>query len=415
MLTTLGPGIVTGAADDDPAGITTYSQAGAVFQYGLLWTVFLQLPLMIAVQYTCARIGLVTGRDLGRVLRDRYPVWVLWVVTLLLAVANTVTAGADLAAIGAAVQLITGLSAHVTVPVLSAALIIALVFLSYRLIRDGLKWLTLALLAYAVSGVLAHPDWSQVFQQTFIPGIQRSNHYLSLFVALFGTTISPYLFVWQSGEEVDDEKARDEQQHRQRRIARDIALRQARRDTVVGMTFSQIIGWFIIVCAGATLFPAGHRNITSASEAARALAPLGGGIGTILFSLGIVGTGLLAVPTLVGATAYAIAGLARKPAGMAEHPSHSKLFSGSVAAGTAIGAVFASSGMSAVSMLLLSALVNGILAPPMLVIILFVANNRTVMDDRRNGWGLNALVVLAAVIMGGAAIWLGVSTLASGH
>lgn len=414
-MASLGPGIVTGAADDDPAGITTYSQAGAAFQYGLLWTALLQVPLMIGVQYVCARIGLVSGRDLGRVLRDHYPGWVLWGVTLLLAVANTVTAGADLSAVGVALQMIIGAPPRIGVPVLGLALILVLVFASYRLIEDGLKWLTLALFAYCISGILAHPHWKDVLTQTIVPGIQPTFQYLSLFVSVFGTTISPYLFIWQSGEEVDDEKLRDKAAHRQRRLPRKIVLRDARRDTIVGMTFSQVIGWFIIIAAGATLYQTGHRDIGTPNQAAQALAPLGGRIATILFSLGIIGTGLIAIPTLVGATAYGVAGLARKPAGMAESPAHSKVFSGTVAAGIAIATGFASSGSSPVGMLLLSALINGILAGPMLLVVLLVANNPTIMADRRNGWVLNALVALAAVIMGGASLWLGVWWLIAGR
>lgn len=407
LFASLGPGLVTGAADDDPAGIATYSQAGAAFQYGLLWTVMLQVPLMIAVQYTCARIGLVTGRDLGRVLRDHYPIWVLWIVTVLLAVANTVTAGADLAAIGAAVELLVHIRAHLVLPVVSVALIVILAFGSFRIIEDVLKWLTLALLAYCVSGVLAGPQWGEVFQRSVVPALDPSHHYLSLFVAIFGTTISPYMFVWQSGEEVDEKKQRDHDTRDVPRPATDSELRDARNDTAVGMTFSQIIGWFIMVSAGATLYPTGHRDIGTAAEAARALAPLGGGLGTILFSLGIIGTGLIAVPTLAGATAYAVAALARKPSGMAEPIRRSKAFSGTVAAAIALATIVALTGASPVAMLLLSALVNGILAPPLLVVLLLVANNRSIMADRRNSRTLNGLVMLAAVIMTVSAVWLG--------
>ena len=407
LFASLGPGLVTGAADDDPAGIATYSQAGAAFQYGLLWTVLLQVPLMIAVQYSCARIGLVTGRDLGRVLRDHYPIWLLWIVTVLLAIANTVTAGADLAAIGAAVELLLHIRAHVVLPVVGLALIVVLVFGSFRIIEDVLKWLTLALLAYCVSGVLARPHWGEVLQRSVVPALDPSRHYLSLFVAVFGTTISPYMFVWQSGEEVDEKKQRDHDTHEVPRAASDAELREARNDTVVGMTFSQIIGWFIMIAAGATLYPTGRRNIGTAAEAARALAPLGGGLGTILFSLGIIGTGLIAVPTLAGATAYAVAALARKPSGMAEPMRRSKVFSATVAAAIVLATVIALTGASPIGMLLLSALVNGILAPPLLVVVLLVANDRSIMANRGNSRTLNILVVLAALIMTVSALWLG--------
>ena len=413
LIGTLGPGLITGSADDDPSGIATYSQAGAAFQYGLLWTVWLQLPLMIAVQYTCARIGIVSGRDLGRVVREHYPVWLLWIAAILLAIANTVTAGADLAAVGAAARMIAHVPDRVAVSIAALALITVLVFGSYDVIASVLKWLTLALLAYMVSGLLAHPAWLDVLRRSVVPHVEFSRKYLALFVAVFGTTISPYMFVWQSGEEVDESKRKDDGVHGAKSPTLADKLRNARNDTAIGMGFSQVIGWFVMMAAGATLFPAGHHDIQTANQAAQALAPLGHGLGRILFSVGIIGTGLLAIPTLVGATAFAVAGLARTPAGMSRSPRQSKLFNATIAVGVGVAAALALSGMSPVGMLLASAVVNGALAGPLLVIVLLVANNRDVMGDRGNGRLLNVLVLAAAVIMGLSSLWLGGMWIAS--
>jgi NRAMP (natural resistance-associated macrophage protein)-like metal ion transporter len=402
----LGPGLITGAADDDPSGITTYSQAGAAFQYGLLWTALLQIPLMIGVQYTCAKVGLVSGRDLGRVLRDHYPIWVLWCATTLLVVANTVTAAADLAGVASGAQLLTGAPAVLVAPLAGALLLGVLVFGSYGLLANVLKWLTVSLLAYVVSGVLAGPSWSEVLKRTFVPGIRPTFEYLVTFVGVFGTTISPYLFIWQSGEEVDEAKERGKRSSARWRGASAGELREARADTVIGMTVSQLITYFIIVAAGATLYPSGHRNIGTPLEAAQALRPIGGGVGTALFSVGLIGTGLLAIPTLAGASAFAIAALGRWRSGMSESARQAKAFYGVVAAGVLAATGLALTRVSPVVLLFGAAVMNGILAPPLLVLVLLVANNPEVMGERRNGRALNALTGLSALIMGVAALWL---------
>lgn len=411
LLRVVGPGLITGAADDDPAGITTYSQAGAAFQYGLLWTALLQIPLMIGVQLTCARIGLVSGRDLAAVLRRFYPLWLLWCVVILLVVANTVTAAADIAGVAAGAQLLTHVDAAVYVPIVALAIVAVLVFGSFALLEGLLKWLTIALFAYLAAGVLAAPAWGEVLRRTVVPGIHGSFAYLSLFVSVFGTTITPYLFVWQSGEEVDDLRNAGVAgpAARRRRGAR--MLGDARLDTITGMTVSQLIGYFIIVAAGATLYPAGHRTIGTAREAALALHPIGGGAGTVLFAVGMIGTGLLAVPTLAGASAFAVAALADRPAGMSRTWRRAKAFYGAIAVSTLLAGAVAMTGTSPVQLLIGSAFLNGVLAPPLLAIVLLVANNRAIMREHRNGWGLNALVALSGIIMAAASIWVGLAWL----
>lgn len=401
-LSVLGPGLVTGTADDDPAGITTYSQAGAQFQYGLLWTALLQIPLMIAVQLMVARLGIVSGRDLTRVIRDEYPRWVIWFVCVLLIIANVITAGADIAGIAAGAQLIVHVPPLASVIVFTLLMIALVTFLSYRVMEDIFKWLTLALLGYLFAGVLARPEWGLVLRRTLVPGFRHGAEYLTTFVGIFGTTISPYLFVWQSAEEVAELKQESESGGGGQRLA----LWRAKWDTIIGMTISQVIGYFIIVAAGATLYPNGVREIGTAREAAQALQPIGGGIGTLLFSIGLIGTGLLAVPTLVGSATYAVAAIAGWRGGIASDWRRAKAFYGVMAIGMVLGGALAATGINPVALLFGSAVLNGLLAPPMLVIVLLVANNRGVMQQAKNGWLMNALGLLALLIMGSTSLWL---------
>lgn len=397
---------MTGAADDDPSGITTYSQAGAQFQYGLLWTVLLQIPLMAAVQLMAGRIGKVAGKDFAEVLAERFSPWVLWGACVLLVGANTFTAGADIAGIAAAVHLLVGVPEVVVALVIAIALTLALVFASYHLIRDVLKWLTAALFAYVVSGVLAHPHWGEVLHRTFVPGIEWTQAYLAMFVAVFGTTITPYLFVWQSAEEVADQKEDGKRTVVRRHGATGRELHEVEADTIIGMTVSQVIGYFVIVAAGAVLFTHGVHDIDSAAQAARALEPIGGGAGQILFSLGIVGTGLLAIPTLSGSSAYVLAAVMRWPVGIAEEPRRARKFYWALAATTLVAGAIAMSGRSAMKLLVAAAVLNGVLAPPLLVLLLIVANDGRVLGKHTNGWLANSLGVLATAIMGAAALAL---------
>ncbi len=406
LLSILGPGLIAGTADDDPAGITTYSQAGAAFQYGMLWTVLLQIPLMSAVQLMSAQIGRVAGEDLARVIERHYPRPLLWTVCLLLLFANTVTAAADLAGMSAGIGLLTGLSDRVFVPVFAVAIGALLVFFRYARIRLTFKWLTLALLAYFVAGVLAHPDWLDVLRRTVVPSIRPSREYLATFVAVFGTTISPYLFIWQSAEEVEEQRAEGKTTLVQRRGASDREIRDERIDTISGMTISQVIGFFIMMSAGAILFPAGVRDIATARQAAQALHPVGGGLGTILFAVGFVGTGMLAVPTLVGGSAYAIAALGRRRASINDPFGRSRAFYLALLASLAVAAALGLSGASPVTLLFGSAVINGILTPPLLVILMLITNNHKIMGKRTNGWIVNTLGVITLVLMGGATLWL---------
>ncbi len=402
----MGPGLITGAADDDPAGITTYLQAGAQFRYGLLWTVLLQVPLMSAVQLMCARVGRASGRDLAGVLARHYPRWVLWGATLILLVNNTVTAAADLAAVAAGAGILTGVSPLVFVVPAALGLFGVVALLSYARLRAVLKWATLALFAYVAAAFLAHPGWGQVLRATVVPEVSFTGDYLYMFVAVFGTTISPYLFFWQAAEEVEEEKAAGRRTVAQRRGTSPRILGMIRADTVTGMAISQLIGYFAMVCAGAVLFSSGHRNITTAAEAALSLHPLGGGLGTVLFCIGFIGTGLLAIPTLTGGTAYVLAALFHWRTGIGEKPRRAPAFYGALGATTLLAAALDFSGISPVKLLVGSAVLSGLLTPPLLVIILHVTNDKEIMAGYTNSRLTNVLGIVTTIVMGLSAIAL---------
>jgi len=409
FLKVLGPGLITGAADDDPSGIVTFSQAGAAFQYGLLWVVPLQLPLMIAVQMMCARIGLVSGWDLAGVLREHYPRWVLWLSFLLLFVANMVSIAADIDGIAAAAELLTGIASLWFVLPVTALIFAMLAFKSYRSIVTVFKWLTLSLLAYVIAGVLAGPDWSRVLRATFLPQISSSQDYLVTFVGLFGTTISPYLFFWQSAQEVDQQKDEGKHTPAQRRGATRQEMVDVWTDTVTGMVFSQVICYFIIIATGAVVFTSGRHDITTAAQAAEALKPVGSGLGTILFCVGLIGTGLLGVPTLAGSIAYVLNAAMGWPVGMGESLRKAKAFYVIIGLSMLLGGALDFAQISPVKLLFGAAVLNGLLAPPLLVIILLISNRRKIMQGHTNGRLLNALGIITTLIMAGTAAWLAVA------
>ena len=294
----LGPGLVTGAADDDPSGIATYSQAGAAFGYHLLWTAVVTLPLMTAVQVMCARIGVVTRRGLAAVLREHYSRWLLWFACLLLFVANTINIAADLGGMAAAASMLSGIPSMWFVPAFTIAILALLIFASYEYITRIFKWLTLVLFAYVLTAFVAKPDWLEVFRGTVHPRIQYTHDYLLTFVAILGTTISPYLFFWQAAQNAEQEEHFEKKIEGRPRRALQRQLRSSQRDVGAGMLISNLIMFFIILTAGATLQKAGQTTIETAEQAAAALRPLAGNAAYLLFTLGLVGTGILAVPVL---------------------------------------------------------------------------------------------------------------------
>jgi NRAMP (natural resistance-associated macrophage protein)-like metal ion transporter len=404
----LGPGLITGAADDDPSGIATYSQAGAAFGYGLLWTALVSLPLMVAVQLMCARVGVVAKSGLATALREHYSRRLLWFACSLLIVANTLNIAADLGGMAAAAQLLTGIPRFVLVPAFAVLIFGLLVFSSYESMARVLKWFALALFAYIIAGILARPSVPGVLRGTFLPSVEWNRDYLLTFVAILGTTISPYLFFWQASQVAEQEehirtrfpmRRRHGQMRRTRRELKDTAV-----DTGSGMLVSQIIMFFIVLTAGATLHNAGVTDVQTAAEAAVALRPLAGPLAYWLFALGIIGTGMLGVPVLAGSAAYAIAEAGAFRGGMDEKPDDAKVFYSVMAVAMVVGTILALIRINAMKLLLWSAVLNGVLAPPLIVIILMVCNNEKIMGRYRNGIWLNVLGWFAATLMGGAAI-----------
>ena len=402
----LGPGLITGAADDDPSGIATYSQAGAAFGYSTLWIALFTLPLMAAVQMMCARIGIVAQSGLASVLRVHYPRWVLWGACALLVFGNTVNIAADLGGMAAAAALLTGIPASWFVPAFTVLIMALLVFASYEKMTRVLKWLTLALLSYVLAAFLARPNAAATLRGTFAPHVVWSREYLLMLVAILGTTISPYLFFWQAAQNAEqDAHWRGKSANRPpRAVQRE--LRAAARDVNAGMLFSNVVMFFIILTTAATLNRAGIRDVQTAEQAAAALRPLAGRWASLLFTAGIVGTGMLGVPVLAGSAAYAVAEAASWRSGMDEKLATAQQFYGVMAVAMLAGTVLSIAHANAIKLLIWSAVINGLLAPPLVVLILVVCNNRAVMGQHRNGRVLNVLGAIAGTLMTAAGLGL---------
>jgi len=401
----LGPGLITGAADDDPSGISTYSVTGAAFGYMPLWTALFSFPLMAAVQLMCARLGLVTGRGLASVIRLYYPRWVLWSACALLLVANVFNIGADLGGMAEATEMITGIKQYFWTPVYALLIISLLFFSSYRHIARIFKWLTLVLFAYIVAAFLARPDWPSVLRATLVPHVEWSSAFLATLVGILGTTISPYLFFWQASQEVEEERAQGRIAVEQREGATDEELRVARTDVLAGMFFSNLVMYFIILTTAATLHAHGRNNIETAREAAEALRPLAGNGAYLLFTLGLIGTGMLAVPVLAGSAAYAVAEAEAWQRGSFEdRPRLAPRFYVVVAVSTIIGLGLAFVGFNAVKMLFYSAVLNGVLAPPLIVLVVLLTCKPEIMGTRVNSRPLRYLGWATAIIMAAASI-----------
>jgi NRAMP (natural resistance-associated macrophage protein)-like metal ion transporter len=407
FLRELGPGLITGAADDDPSGISTYSVAGASYGYATLWTALLSFPLMAAVQLMCARLGMVTGCGLASVIRTRYPRWVLWFACGLVIVANVFNIGADLGGMADAMQMITGIPAYYWTPFFAALITGLLFWTSYRTMARVFKWLTLVLLAYVITAFLAHPDWAAVVRATFIPHIEWTKDYVAVLVGILGTTISPYLFFWQAAQEVEEDRDHGKTTVAQRRGSTNQELRIAMKDVVTGMLLSNVVMYFIILTTATTLNAHGMKNIETAKQAAEALRPLAGKGAYWLFTLGIIGTGMLAVPVLAGSCAYAIAeGAKWRSASLNVKPQLARKFYAVIAIAILIGLAFDFTGLDAVKMLFWSAILNGLLAPPLVIMVVLLTSDRRVMGNRVNSRGMQVLGWICALIMSAAAIAL---------
>jgi len=397
----LGPGLITGASDDDPSGIATYSQAGAQFGYLLGWTMLFTYPLMAAIQVISARIGRTTGHGIAGILRLHYPQWLLTSIVLLLLIANIINLGADLGAMADALTLLMPAPRVLYVLLFATICVSMQLFLQYTRYVSVLKWLTLALFAYFGAVAMVHVEWRTLAFHLVWPKIQWSSDYLMTLVAILGTTISPYLFFWQASEEVEDLHVYP------RRI--DLvdapsqagpALKRIDIDTLVGMGFSNLVALAIIVTAAATLNPAGITNIQTSAEAAQALRPIAGELAATVFTLGIVGTGLLAVPVLAGSSAYAIGEMRQWPMGLARRPKEAQAFYATLVIATLIGMILNFTPINPISALYWSAVINGVTAVPVMAIMMLLTARTDIMGEFIvNGW-LKILGWAATILMG---------------
>ncbi|HZQ62954.1 MAG TPA: divalent metal cation transporter [Casimicrobiaceae bacterium] len=401
----LGPGLITGAADDDPSGIATYSQAGARFGYQLGWTLVLTYPLMVGIQMVSARMGRVTGHGLAANIGAHFPRPVLWAVVVLLVVANTINIAADIAAMGDAVNLLIGVDSHVPVVLIGFLCLSLQVFTSYQNYVRYLKWLTLALLAYVAVVFTVNVPWLEAAQGIVWPHFVLDSDSLTVIVAVFGTTISPYLFFWQAAQEVEDLNA-DPDAAPLRGAPEDARahLRRIKVDTYIGMGFSNLIGLFIILSTAATLHSAGIRDITTSAQAAEALRPLAGHFAFVLFSLGIVGTGLLAVPVLAGSAAYAMAETFKWKAGLDLKLVQAREFYAIIALAMLGGVVIDFAPVDPIKALFWTAVVNGVIAVPIMVVMMLLADDPKVMGEFTITRRLKVLGWLATWTMAAAVI-----------
>jgi len=405
----LGPGLITGASDDDPSGIGAYSQTGAQFGYAQLWTAIFTFPLMAAIQEICARMALETGSGLAEVISQYYPKPVLYGCVLLLFVANTINLGADLGAMSAAGQLLVPLPFLVWLVGITGLTVGLEIFVEYRRYARLLRFLTLSLFAYVLTAFVVRQDWGQVLYRTVIPTFPFNRAYLMNLVAVLGTTISPYLFFWQASQEVEEEIDEGKLTPLARRGVSKAELKWMRTDVVAGMFFSNVVMWFIIVTAAATLYRNGVTDIDSATKAAEALRPLAGPFAFLLFAAGIVGTGLLAAPILAGSAAYAVAETFKWPESLALKLKQAPGFYGVIALATVIGAAMNLLGVNPVKALYYSAILNGLVAPPLLIMLMLMSNNRRIMRARINGRLSNLLGWITTLAMTAAAVALLVS------
>jgi NRAMP (natural resistance-associated macrophage protein)-like metal ion transporter len=405
LLGILGPGLITGAADDDPSGIATYTQTGAQFGYGQLWTALWMLPLVTGVQEACGRIGNITGKGLAQNIKDMYSLRTLRVLVILLAAANVINIGADIGALGAAAALII----HIPVAVLMigfTVLILALeIFVSYRRYAKVLKWLTVSLLAYPVTALLVAEPWGEILKATFIPHIEFSAAFFYVITAVIGTTITPYMFFWQTSQEVEENAGRKTRR----------SLRDLRTDNAVGMFISQVVAWFIIIVGATVLHTAHVTTINSAADAARVLEPLvnafphSGQIAQALFAIGIVSLGMLAIPVMAGSTSYALAEARGKPEGLDLKPKQGRYFYGVIAASMIIGLGLNFIGVNPIQALVFAAVFNGVIAVPLIWFLNRIASDRRVMGDARSGWLSRTTLIITFIGMAGAVVAMAIS------
>ncbi len=407
LLKRLGPGLVTGAADDDPSGIATYSQAGAQFGYGMLWSILFTLPLMIGIQIVSARIGRVTGHGLAANIREHYPAWLLRGVVGLLLAANTINIAVDLGAMAAALRLLIGGPSQLAIVAFAMISLGLQIFIPFPRYAPILKWLTLTLFAYVATAFVVHVPWDKVLWQTLIPPVELNADYLLTLVAVFGTTISPYLFFWQASQEVEEQRAGPgEEPLREAPTQARAHLNRIKLDTYVGMIFSNTVAFFIMLTAAATLNVHGITDIQSSAQAAEALRPIAGEFAFALFASGIIGTGMLAVPILAGSAAYAVAESFRWPIGLGLRLAEARGFYAILTVATLVGVGLNFTSIPPVRALIWSAVINGVISVPIMVVMMLMAARPEIMGRftiRRQlkilGWLATLIMALAVAAM----------------
>jgi NRAMP (natural resistance-associated macrophage protein)-like metal ion transporter len=395
----VGLGLITGAADDDPSAIGTYAAAGAKLGPAFLWSAPVTLPMMFAVVYLSSKLGQVSGKGLFDVIRDHYPRWILNLSLAGVLIGNTIEAAADLGGMAAALNLLVPIPERVIVLGVGAAILSLQVWGSYTFIRNVFRWLALALLAYVGSALLARPDWRAVIRGTLIPSFQFNETFLSLLVAVIGTTLSAYLYTWQSNEEVEEEIALGRTKLSERRGATRAELKQSRRDILLGMLFSNGIMYFIILATASTLYTTGHTDISNARDAAEALRPLAGGAAGVLFAAGVVAVGFLAIPVMTTGAAYDLCQTLGWRHGLHARPREARRFYAAIGAFTAIAMAMNFIGFNPMKALVWAGIVQGFSTPPLMLLIMLMTSSRAIMGEHVNGRFLNVLgwITVAAI------------------
>jgi NRAMP (natural resistance-associated macrophage protein)-like metal ion transporter len=408
ILKSLGPGFITGASDDDPSGIATYAQTGAIFGYAQLWLALFAFPFMTVIQEMCGRIGMVTGKGLAGVIRKHYSHKLLYSAMGFLMIANTINIGADLGAMASAVQLVIGGRFIVILLLITVFTLVLEVFVTYDVYARILKYFALTLLAYIITAFVVKGDWKTAGLSMIMPHISFDRDYIINIVAILGTTISPYLFFWQAGEEVEEEVSKGKIVAMGKGVPK-VTKREIfsmRIDTAIGMFFSQIVMFFIIFTTAATLSAHGVKNIQSATQAAEALRPLAGNAAYLLFGLGIVGTGLLAVPVLAGSASYALSETFGWKEGLYRRFSQAHGFYGVITVATVVGLIVNFLPVSPFQMLYYTAVLNGVMAPPLMIVIMLISNNQKIMGKHTNSKSSNIIGWIVTGVMSAAAIIL---------
>lgn len=413
LFSIVGPGVITGAADDDPSGIATYSQTGAQFGYGQLWMMVLMLPMMICVQEMCARIGLTKGKGIAGVLKDHYPRPVLFILVSLMLIANIINLGADLGAMAAAVRLLFPLPFFALVIAFAGISLVLQIYSSYPIYCRYLKWLAISLFAYVLTAFVAPQDWGQVLRNTFVPHIELNFDFLMILVGLLGTTISPYLFFWQASQEVEEgmEAGRVSENPDEQPECGPVPgvtqrhLKTMRLDTIAGMTFSQVAAWFMMITAAGSLHTSGHLDIATAADAARALEPLvhgfpySGTIAAAIFAIGIIGLGMLAVPTFAGSAAYALSETFGWRFGLTRRPLAAPQFYAVMLIATILGIAIDLLHINPMKALIYTAVINGVTAVPLILFVLLITRDQGIMGRFVNKAWTNAIGWVTLIAM----------------